>query len=265
MSNLEVLKNSDFILCFGQFLANTNQDLVEAINSAKKENNAEVVYMHAVDSLALKDFYTQFIKYEAGSEEGISALLLDSLVNSSSETIQNYIEDLDIGYISAESSAGEEEFEEILEKSENKKSKVLYIGTDIFSHERVENIKKILSVIDKYSDFKVISENDFITNSEEIEEVEEILPFNGTVIYSYLDNQKDENIVYASASFSRIAKANDGDKIKLISGNKQTIKQLKVDETLQSTIAICATKNVGDDFLSCGYIYKPVKIERLED
>ncbi|WP_258238884.1 hypothetical protein [Arcobacter sp. CECT 8985] len=265
MSKLEVLKNSDFILCFGQFLANTNENIVDFINYAKNTNGAQVVYMHAVDSLALKDFYTQFIKYEAGSEEGVSALLLDTLVQNPSDKIKAYIDDLDIGYISAESSAGEEEFEEILEKSKNSKSKVLFVGDDIFSHGRVENIKKMLTAIDKYSDFEVVCESEFRLDNEELEEVEELLPYNGTVIYSYVDKQKDESIVYASASFIRIAKVNDKDKIKLISSNDETVKTIKLDDTLQSTIAICSTKEKGDDFLSCGYIYKPVKIERLED
>lgn len=265
MIDLDILRKSDYILCFGQFLANTNEQIVEAINEAKKSNNAEVIYMHAVDSLALKDFYTQFIKYEAGSEEGISALLLDTFVKNTSEKVQAYIDDLDIGYISAESSAGEEEFEEAFEKSLGKTNKTILVGEDIFSHKRVDNILKILSAIEKYSDLKLLSSMPIDTQDENIEEVEELLPFNGTVVYSYLDSSKDSNIVYASASFSRIAKVEDKANIKLTSNEGEVLKKLIVDDTLQSTIAICATNKKGSDFLSCGYIYKPVKIERLEE
>lgn len=265
MKNLDILKKSDYILCFGEFLANTNEQVVDAINEAKKSNNAEVIYMHAVDSLALKDFYTQFIKYEAGSEEGISALLLDTYTKDVSSNIQAYIDDLDIGYISAESSAGEEEFEEALLKASRKSSKTILVGDDIFSHERVDNIVKILSAIEKYSDFNIVSSRQIDNEDENLEEVAELLPYNGTVIYSYVDSSKDSNIVYASASFARIAKAEDGAKIKLISKEGEVSKLLEIDDTLQNTIAICATNKKGNDFLSCGYIYKPVKIERLEE
>lgn len=265
MKNLDILKNSDYILCFGEFLANTNKQTVDAINEAKKSNNAEVIYMHAVDSLALKDFYTQFIKYEAGSEEGISALLLDTFAKNTSDKVQAYIDDLDIGYISAESSAGEEEFEEALLKASKKSSKIILVGDDIFSHKRVDNIVKILSAIEKYSDFNIVSSRQIDNEDENLEEVAELLPYNGTVIYSYVDSLKDSNIVYASASFARIAKVEDGAKIKLISKEGEVSKLLVVDDTLQNTIAICATNKKGNDFLSCGYIYKPVKIERLEE
>ncbi len=260
--NLEVLKSSDFILTFGIFLSDTNKEIFQAIQEAKQNNSADVVYMHAVDTLSLKDFYTQFIKYEAGSEEGVSSLLLDTFVKNSNDKLQEYINDLDIGYISAESSAGEEEFEEILELSEEKNNKVLVIGEDILNHKRVKNILKILALIEKYSDFKIVCQKQISLEDEELEEVEELLPFNGTVIYSYIDKEKDEDIVYGSASFARIAKIEDESEILIKSSMGETKKRFKINPALQSTIAICATLE-NKDFLSAGYNYKPVKIERL--
>ena len=50
--------------------------------------------------------------------------------------LKKYIDDLDLGYISAESSAGEEEFEEAYENSINSKSKTLIIGNDLVEHEQ---------------------------------------------------------------------------------------------------------------------------------
>lgn len=227
MMNLEVLKSSDFILTFGIFLSDTNKEIFQAIQEAKENNNADVVYMHGVDTLALKDFYTQFIKYEAGSEEGVSSLLLDTLVKNSNDKLQEYINELDIGYISAESSAGEEEFEEILELCENKTNKVLVIGEDIFNHKRAKNIIKMLALIEKYSEFKIICSSKISLEDEELEEVEELLPFNGTVIYSYIDKTKDEDTVYGSASFARIAKIEDESEILIKSSEGETKKDLK--------------------------------------
>lgn len=265
MNNLEILRNSDFIISFGTLLSNTNEDIKEAIETAKKNNDATVVYTHAVDSLALKDFYTQFIKYEAGSEEGVAALILDTFVKESNETIQSYIDDLDIGYISAESSAGEEEFEEAYEIFKEKKKPVLYVGEDIFSHERVENISNILATIAKYSNLEIISSQELKTTSSDLEDVEELLPFNGSVIYSFIDDKNDSEVVYGSSSFARIAKVSDNTKVKVKYQDSEVNKLFKVDTTLQSTIAVCASKIKGDEFLSSGYVYKPVKIERLEE
>ncbi len=262
MMNLEVLKSSDFILTFGIFLSDTNKEIFQAIKEAKKNNSANVIYMHAVDTLALKDFYTQFIKYEAGSEEGVSTLLLDTFVKNSNNKVQEYIDDLDIGYISAESSAGEEEFEEMLEYSQYKRNKVLLIGEDIFNHKRAKNIIRILVLLEKYSDFKIVSTKEISLKDEELEEVEELLPFNGTVIYSYIDKVQDEDIIYGSASFARIAKIEDKSEILIKSKEGETKKIFKINPNLQSTIAVCATSE-NKDFLSVGYNYKPVKIERF--
>ena len=51
-----------------------------------------------------------------------------------------------LGYISAESSAGEEEFEEAYENYLNAKNRILIVGNDIVEHERIENIIKILAL-----------------------------------------------------------------------------------------------------------------------
>ena len=265
MNNLEILKNSDFIISFGTLLSNKSSEVRKAIEEAKANNGARLVHMHAVDSLELKDFYDQFVKYEAGSEEGIASLLLDTFVKESNPQIQEYIEDLDIGYISAESSAGEEEFEEILEACENVQNPVLFVGEDIFSHQRVENIINMLAIIDKFTNLKVIAAEKINPTSQELEEVEELLPFNGSVIYSYVDANGDDSTVYGSASFARVAKITDNAKIKIKYQDSEVSKLFKVDPTLQSTIAVCASKVKGDEFLSSGYIYKPVKIERLEE
>lgn len=265
MNNLEILKNSDYIISFGTLLSNANEEVKAAIKEAKEKNGAKLVYMHAVDSLALKDFYTQFIKYEAGSEEGVSSLLLDAFVKESTPEIQDYIDDLDIGYISAESSAGEEEFEEVYENFQDKKNPVLYVGEDIFTHERVENIVNMLAIIGKYTDLTVIGSEELKTTSEDLEEVEELLPFNGSVIYSFVDQSGDDSTVYGSNSFARVAKITDNTNIKIRYQDSEVNKLFKVDPTLQSTIAVCASKVKGDEFLSSGYVYKPVKIERLEE
>lgn len=264
----EIISKSDYIVTFGTFLASDNVEIQEAIIEAIAKKSAEFIYMHPIDNIDLKVYYSQFIKYEVGSEEGIATLLLDTFVKKSDKKIENYIDDLDIGYISAESSAGEEEFEEILSRAENKKNKVLIIGRDIFSHERVENIISLLSIIKKSSDIKIISLDPNYQKlldeacNENIENIEDLHSYNGTVIYRiYGDNNE---YLIGSESFARIAKIKDQDSIYLNFKGEKFQRKFLIDKNLYGTIALCSIKNEDSSILSEGYRYKQVKIEKVE-
>ncbi len=151
MNNIEQILNSDFIISFGTFIE--DEKLKDSILKAVENNGAKFIYMHPIDNSTLKPFYSQIIKYEVGSEEGVSALLLNSFTSNCDENVKKYLDDLDLGYVSAESSAGEEEFEESFENSLKAKVKTFIIGDDLINHERVENIIQLLALIKKYSDF----------------------------------------------------------------------------------------------------------------
>ena len=265
----EIIAKSDYIITFGSFLSADNEEIQEAIIKAIAKNTAEFIYMHPIDNVDLKVYYSQFIKYEVGSEEGISTLLLDTFVKESSEKIRAYIDDLDIGYISAESSAGEEEFEEAYTRAEGKLQKTLILGRDIFTHERVENITKILSVIRKYSDLSIISldeEYQHILNEaldENLEEPEELHSYNGTVLYRTY-GEENTNIIVGSESFSRIAKVANKDEVFVNCGGEKIKKSFLVDKNLYGTIALCAMNDDDSSCLSDGYRYKQVKIEKVD-
>ena len=74
------------------------------------------------------------------------------------------------------------------------------------------------------------------------------------------ENQNDELI--ASKTFANIAKVANGDEIYINSKDEKIKRTLKVDETLNGTIAILKVKNIDDVFN--GYRYKQVKIEKVE-
>ncbi|MBI3873583.1 MAG: ferredoxin, partial [Arcobacter sp.] len=59
-------------------------------------------------------------------------------------------------YLSGESSVGEEEIEAIKNRFERKKEKTLIVGTDIYGHPNGINIAKLVALLEKYSDFKVL-------------------------------------------------------------------------------------------------------------
>jgi NADH-quinone oxidoreductase subunit F len=201
-----------------------------------------------------------------GSEEGICALLLDALVKNCDESTKNFIDNLDLGYISAESSAGEEEFEEVYENSLEAKSKTIIIGNDLLEHERIENIIKLLALIKKYSDFNLVVLNEELENKingcEEfdLEEIEDLKSFNGTLVYKLIKEDSDELI--ASQTFVNVAKVKSGDEVYVNFKENKVKKSIKVDDSLHGTIAILGVKNCDDIF--SGYRYKQVKIEKVE-
>ena len=128
------------------------------IAMAVKRKKAKVVYMHPIEDSDIQNLVTKFIKYEAGSEEGVVALLLELLTRGKElpSELKSYIDELDIGYLSAESSISEEELDSINQEFWKRKRFTLVIGSDIFNHPRVENIAKMLAAIEKYSDFEIL-------------------------------------------------------------------------------------------------------------
>ncbi|MCT7561463.1 hypothetical protein ACN2C0_06045 [Aliarcobacter butzleri] len=260
MNKFENIKTSDFIISFGTFFEN-NLELKDGVLKSIEKNQTKFVYMFPIDNANLKPFYTQFIKYEVGSEEGICALLLDTFTKNYDEKTKEFINNLDLGYISAESSAGEEEFEEAFEDYKNSNSKILIIGEDIKNHERVDNIIKLLATIKKYSDFDFLILDEDLENkinsceNFDLEEIEELKSFNGTLVYSLVG--ADSPILQASQTFANIAKVKDGENIQIISKNEKINKILKIDEKLTGTVAILNVKNSPSE-----YKYKQVKIEK---
>ncbi|AXH13491.1 hypothetical protein [Halarcobacter bivalviorum] len=266
-NKIEKILNSDYIISFGSFLAQDNEEVKEAIIQTIAKKNAEFIYMHPIDNIDLKVYYSQLIKYEVGSEEGIASLLLETFATSPSSKIQGYLEDLDIGYISAESSAGEEEFEEAKEKSEEKTSKSLLVGRDITTHERAENIVKILAAIKKYTDLDVICLDEKTQKAvdscedENLEEVEELDSYNGTVVYTIFDEENCQKLV-GSQSFARIAKIQNKDEVYLNFNGQKVKKEFIINEDLYGTVALCPIETDNISFLAENYRYKQVRIEK---
>ncbi len=261
--NLELVSKSDYIICLGSMISKDSPKMNDLIIEAIAKNEAEFIYMHPIDDIDVKLYCTQFVKYEVGSEEGILALLLEYFTKNRSDALEEYLSDLDIGYISAESSAGEEEFEEMYDKSSNKTTKTIILGEDLFSHEKVANISSMIKAFKEFSGFNVILLSDIILNaSDELEDVAELKSYNGTVTYKYTSSE--DEFVYGSESFSRVAKVSNKDTITLNYGNETLQRVFKLDKNLQGTIALCGVKSDDESFLSQGYRYKQVKIEKVD-
>jgi NADH-quinone oxidoreductase subunit G len=156
-TNSKGISSSDAIIMLGTRISRDNPGVKYNVNIATKKQRAEFIYMHPIDDEALKNKYTQFVKYEAGSEEAVLSLLVSYLVKDINDSsITTFINDLDIGYLSGESSVGEEELEDIVQKLIRKQNKTLIVGTDLFGHKKSTNLGKLVGVIDKYTDFNVV-------------------------------------------------------------------------------------------------------------
>ena len=128
------------------------------LTMASKHHQARIAYMHPIEDADIQNIVTQFMKYEAGSEEGVAALLAKTLLEGREipSEVRSYLDDLDVGNLSAESNIGEEEFE-LLKKSLRKKSGfTLVAGADLYAHPQAENIARLLGLIDAYSEFDVL-------------------------------------------------------------------------------------------------------------
>ena len=157
-ADLETLKASDGIIVVGSRIATDNPGVRYAMTTAARHNGAKIVYMHPLEDALLQNTVTQFVKYEVGTEEGVLALLAQTLITGEELTKreQNFIDGLDEGYLSAETNVGDDELALMKKQFMRSKSKTLVVGADLLAHERVENIARLVALIEKYSDFKVL-------------------------------------------------------------------------------------------------------------
>ncbi|AYJ79278.1 hypothetical protein AN286_03695 [Aliarcobacter cryaerophilus ATCC 43158] len=236
---MKIIENYDYILSVGAFFEDDKlkNSLQKALN-----NGANFIYMHPIDNFELKDFYAQFIKYEVASEEAILALIFNFFSKKLPKEQKDFLDNLDIGYLSAESSAGEEEFEEAFLKFEEASKKALLIGDDLIKHARVENIVKLLANIKKYIDFELIfcdktfEEKVNSCSDLSLDEIDDLQTFNGALVY-FTNIQNNEKLV-ASQTFLNIAKVKTADIVSFKIDNKIYKKEVVLDKNLLGTIAL---------------------------
>jgi NADH-quinone oxidoreductase subunit G len=151
------IKSSDCIVILGSKIADDIPGLKFKVNQASKRQRAQVIYMHPIEDLSIKNIVTQHVKYEAGSEESLLAMVAEAILKESDlpEAFKKFFADIDEGYISAESNVGEEEITSMMKRMKNKNNLSFIVGSDLYAHPQAENIAKILGLIEKYSDFKV--------------------------------------------------------------------------------------------------------------
>jgi len=155
---LESLSSSRAIIVVGTKINNDSPTVKYHINMASKWHRARVAYMHSLEDIEMKNIVTQFIKYEVGSEEGVVALLADTLLKDIElpTDVKEFMDDLDIGNLSAETNIGEEELEALSKSLIKKIGLSLVVGSDLYAHPRAKQIAKLVALLEEYAGFNVI-------------------------------------------------------------------------------------------------------------
>lgn len=156
--DMQVLATSDIVISFGVWFQDERAESITLVCETFKEKKPEIVYMHPIEDRALHSGITQFIKYEAGSEEGVAALLAYMLLKEKKlpQEIEDVLEDLDIGYLSAESNVGEEEFESMRTLIGDSSTISLIVGSDVYTHPKAGQIAKLLALLERYAQVNVL-------------------------------------------------------------------------------------------------------------
>ncbi|WP_297484370.1 NADH-quinone oxidoreductase subunit G [Sulfurimonas sp.] len=156
--SLDAIKQADAAIVFGTRIATDNPMVRYALRTASQHNGAKIVYAHPMEDALMKNTATQLMKYEAGSEEGVIALLANELLQNVDidESSRAFLDDLDLGYLEAESNVGDDELKSMTKAFSRSSKRVLVVGSDLFAHKRATNIAKIVALIEKYTDFSLV-------------------------------------------------------------------------------------------------------------
>lgn len=156
--SLDAIKQSDAVIVIGSRIATDNPGVRYALTTASKHNGAKIVYAHPMEDTLMQNVTTQMMKYEVGTEEGVMALLAHEILKDADldEGEREFFNDLDFGYICAETNIGEEELSFMTRSFARASRRTLIIGNDLIAHERALNIAKLAALIEKYSDFSLV-------------------------------------------------------------------------------------------------------------
>jgi len=157
-ASLDALKQADGVIIIGSRISTDNPGVRYALTTASRHNGAKIVYAHPLEDVLMKNTATQLMKYEAGSEEGVMALLANEFLKDVEldEDEKEFFDNMDLGYLSAESNIGEEELTLMSKSFSRAENRVLVIGSDVFAHQRSQNIARLAAIIEKQTSFSLL-------------------------------------------------------------------------------------------------------------
>jgi NADH-quinone oxidoreductase subunit F len=221
--------SNDLVVVIGSMLSLDDKELFKNIKDSK------IALISVLEDLPLMESVEFFSRYEAGSEEGVVAILAKEFLKDANlpQEIRDYFNELDEGYISAETNIGEEEAEELHVMLQNASNPLIVFGKDMFLNSRVENITKFINLLKKYSNIEIKCLRKLKTDSLHVEEVEELESFDGTVVFEYSSDENGELLI-GSAQFAVAAKVQNGQPVTVKNQNRE----FRLDKKLKGTIAL---------------------------
>jgi len=148
-ANSSMIEDAKGIIVFGTQIRHDAPSIRYALTQASKKHRSKIAFMHPIEDQELSNVVTQFIKYEAGSEEGVVAMLLSMLTQNKAleSSLETFIKEFDIGYLSAETNIGEEELEAMMTMFKRVEKPLLIAGSDLYLHPESQNIARILGLL----------------------------------------------------------------------------------------------------------------------
>jgi NADH-quinone oxidoreductase subunit F len=247
-------KTNSAVLFIGTLPSKDNELLVKEIC----ENSLKIIYFSPMEDPLLHSKADKYVKYEIGSEAGALALLAKFLSKGEEldKDVQNYIDELDEGYLSAESNIGEEEIEESIKIFDND-CLMLLLGDDLHNHPNAQTIAGLIALINRFKPLHVsiVSCDELKSENKALlpPKIEEISSFDGTVIYFYPQKNESKKLT-ASLQFAIAAKIRDKDEIIINTKKGEYKKVFEVSDKFKGTIAILGVSEQK------GYRYEVAKV-----
>ena len=167
------------------------------------------------------------INYEVGTEEGVMLLLAHKLCTLPSNKLQTIFEEIDLGYLSAESNVGEEELEEVAEFIGEERIAII-ITQDFLTHPKGQNILSLLQEISSQNQI------DCFFDTLTPKACTSLPEYNGLVVRI----TQGEPLLRGSQQFALFAKLKNGDTPTISHQDFCIQAPFVLDEDLRGTIAI---------------------------
>lgn len=252
----------DLIIVIGSLLSRSDQAAVSKMQACLQEG-AKLIYLFTMEDAEFSAKSDFFSRYEVGSEEGVLALLAKAFLEKEDcpEALKDYFDNLDEGYLSAESNLGEEEIEEIQALYAQSKGVLLWLGEDVLSHPQADNCLLLAHAIATHSHHAVVYGGDasIVPFHKPLEEVAPLKSYDGTVVYQCMKQHDEDAIVIGSAQFKVAAKVQDGDKIVVTFENEVYPCTFVHDDSLKGTIALMPVASQPQQ-----YPYRVAKIVKAD-
>ena len=233
------------ILNFASLLSLQNPALAASFQSA------EILSVSPLQDAHLPG---ELIKCEIGAQSFVLALICASFCD------EPYFAELDLEYLSGESSVGEEEIEQIAEFLQSGCDALLIDDALIKTHPDAENIKAFISIIAAKFGVKILSlrggQAELGTASAlNLSPLKEPEDFDGAVVFKH---DADERLI-GGKYFSMVAKIKHGDRVRIKTPYLNLEKEFILDEELKGTIALLGSGGQGFG----GYNFELAEISKV--